>query len=173
MRLSSATPPPAATNEEDPNALASQLRIKEEALAANEAHLAEMIPNLRALHPAFDTAWGEVHRLREEIPKVVDRLKALARTWKRSLDLASHGYEVAFADPMSESVDPKALGAMVPDLAQRCPDVLIVKTEVDLKALRVAVAAGVLPGTCLELIKKTPTTKDGRVELKRLGKKVG
>ena len=71
-----------------------------------------------------------------------------------------------FSNPVSKSVSYEKVIRAYPDLRQRCPEVLVEKIEVDLRAYEAAIAGGALPDEATKLIDEKPTTKSGRVELK-------
>ena len=163
-----ATPP---LDLKDPMAVASRIRVNRELLESHRADVAQMIDNLRLMHPKFGVAWDEVRRLEGLIPELEEALKDIARERRCPLDLSPQGIRVKYSNPVKRSIAYDALLSVVPNVEALLPDAIIRTVEVDLKVVDVAVAAGALPPEVLRLIVETPTTKAGRVEIEHVKKK--
>lgn len=155
----------------DPMAIASRIRVNKELLEGYRSDVAQMIENLRTMHPQFGVAWDEVKRLESSIPELEERLKDIARERRCPLDLSPQGIRVKYSNPVKRSLAFDALVSIAPNVETLLPDAIIRTVEVDLRVVDAAVAAGSLPADVLKLVVETPTTKAGRVEIENVKKK--
>ena len=167
MRLDDA-PEVLAADPKDALSLACRLRIKREALAGDKEDLEMMLHQIKKANPIFGAAWDRIRQNETEIPQLELQLKDLCRAGAHTLDLSSQGVKVEYANLMSESMSAERLETAFPAVAHACPDAIVVTRTVDVKVVKVAVAAGIIPQDVLLFIERKPTTSGGRVSLKYL-----
>lgn len=150
---------------QSPADAARMLRDRRRALPGIQEQLSAKMERLRAEDPTLDALMRAVEEVPQQIAALEELLKKTARAQGKTLDLSTFGVRVAYSNPMKESASHVVLLERYPDVRTVAPEVLIERTEVDVKLLRLAVQSGQLPESALGLIIQTPSTSDGRVTL--------
>lgn len=146
-------------------AIVSRLRINRENLQTYDLQVRQMLDNYAKEQPIFASARAALQEAKELIPKLEDKLKELVRAARTSADMGAMG-RVIFTNPQRKVISVDKLRREIPNIAQICPDAIVVTETVDVKVVETAIAAGVIPEHITSLIVKENTTSAGKVEIK-------
>lgn len=123
---------------------------------------------LSAAIPVFGQLLDELEQLPETISKLESEIKLRAKQAGSSLSYRRLGFDVKFSNPTKKTMNLQKFLASYPNARKDWPQVFEVVETINLETLEMLIAANQIPEVVRTLIEATPTTKEGRVELKYL-----